>query len=216
MGVVGESGSGKTTLGQAVLRLIESQGEISFDGQDLMQASKGELRSFRSKLQFVFQDPFGSLNPRYTVADSIGEGAKFHKICTSDAKLDQMVCEILEKVNLDPSVRHRYPHEFSGGQRQRISIARSLILKPRVMVLDEPTSALDRTVQKSIIDLLRDLQRDMGLSYIFISHDLKVVEAMSHKIMVMKSGRVVEYNQTNKLIKTPQHEYTKALLKAAL
>lgn len=216
LGIVGESGSGKTTLGQALLQLIPSTGEISFNNHNIQGLNRSQLRPIRQKMQFVFQDPFGSLNPRYTVADIIGEGAQYHKLARSKDQLDRLVCHTLEKVHLDPSIRHRFPHEFSGGQRQRISIARSLILKPTLMILDEPTSALDRAVQKEIIELLRDLQTKDNLSYLFISHDLKIVEVMSHRILVMKNGKLIEFGETQSLLTNPQQPYTKQLIKAAL
>ncbi len=216
IGVVGESGSGKTTLGLAILRLIQSQGSIVFMGQNIRELSRHDLNDLRSDMQIVFQDPFGSLSPRLSVADIIGEGLRIHEPQLSAKEIDERVVEVLADVKLDPETRHRYPHEFSGGQRQRISIARAMILRPKLVVLDEPTSALDVTVQASIVDLLRDLQMKYNLSYIFISHDLRVVRAMAHRILVMKDGRVVEDGPADAIFDAPTHDYTKTLMKAAL
>jgi microcin C transport system ATP-binding protein len=191
VGLVGESGSGKTTLGLALLRLIPSQGPIELEGRALQGLSWHELRPLRREMQIVFQDPFGSLSPRLSVGQIVAEGLELHGIGNGEAEQRAMVAAILEEVGLDPGDQDRYPHEFSGGQRQRISIARAMILRPRLVVLDEPTSALDMSVQAQIIDLLRDLQRRHGLAYLFISHDLRVVRAMSHEVVVMKDGLVV-------------------------
>ena len=213
LGIVGESGSGKTTLALAIMRLISSEGGITFLGQDVRQWSTRELRRLRKDMQIVFQDPFGSLSPRMTCFQIISEGLNIHHV---DPNRDQraLVHEVMEEVGLDPATMDRYPHEFSGGQRQRIAIARAMVLRPRLLVLDEPTSALDMTVQVQIVELLRDLQRKYGLAYLFISHDLKVVRAMSHKVLVMKRGDVVEYGTTEDLYDRPKTDYTRALLQA--
>ena len=214
LGIVGESGSGKTTLALAIMRLIASEGRIVFMGQDVRQWSTRELRRLRKDMQIVFQDPFGSLSPRMTCMQIIAEGLTIHNV---DPDRDQraLVREVMLEVGLDPEAMDRYPHEFSGGQRQRIAIARAMVLRPRLLVLDEPTSALDMTVQVQIVELLRELQRKYGLAYLFISHDLKVVRAMSHKVMVMKRGDVVEYGDADALYDAPQTEYTRTLLQAA-
>jgi len=214
VGVVGESGSGKTTLGLALLRLNESRGAIRFDGKEIQELSPGQVRPLRRQMQVVFQDPYGSLSPRLSVGQIIGEGLKIHNIGTARER-DIMVAKALEEVGLDPESRHRYPHEFSGGQRQRIAIARALVLKPKFVVLDEPTSALDMSVQAQIVDLLRDLQARYNLAYLFISHDLRVVRALSSHVIVMKDGRVVEQGPTRQIFETPREEYTRALLAAA-
>lgn len=214
LGVVGESGSGKTTLGLAILRLIRSEGEISFHGNRIDKLNQKAVKPLRRQLQVVFQDPFGSLSPRMSIEECIAEGLAVHNIGDISER-ETMVKEALIEVGLDPKVRHRYPHEFSGGQRQRISIARALILKPDVIILDEPTSALDRTVQVQIVELLKDLQKKYGLSYIFISHDLSVIKALSHKVLVMKQGEVVEQGEAKRLFSSPSHLYTQELLKAA-
>ncbi|MBO9466219.1 ABC transporter ATP-binding protein [Tropicibacter sp. R15_0] len=214
LGIVGESGSGKTTLALAIMRLIQSQGGITYRGEDVRSWSVRELRRLRSEIQIVFQDPFGSLSPRMTCEQIIAEGLGVHGAPEGLSHHD-MVREVMEEVGLDPDTMHRYPHEFSGGQRQRIAIARAMVLRPRLVVLDEPTSALDKTVQVQIVDLLRDLQRKYDLAYLFISHDLKVVRAMSHKVMVMKQGDVVEVGTSDQIFDAPQNEYTKALLHAA-
>jgi len=214
LGIVGESGSGKTTLALAILRLIPSTGPVVFLGQDLQARHGRELRDLRRNLQIVFQDPFGSLSPRMTVEQIIAEGLGVHGV---DPGLDkrQMVAGIMTEVGLDPAAMGRYPHEFSGGQRQRVAIARAMILRPRLVVLDEPTSALDMTVQVQIVDLLRALQRKWGLAYLFISHDLRVVRALAHKVIVMKDGDVVEAGVGAQVFEDPQHAYTRALLAAA-
>lgn len=214
LGIVGESGSGKTTLALAILRLITSKGEIVFNGAELSSLKQKQLRPLRKQLQVVFQDPFGSLSPRMSIAEIIAEGLEVQGI-TKRSQQDEQVCLALRDVGLDPEVRNRYPHEFSGGQRQRIAIARALVLRPELIILDEPTSALDRTVQKQIIQLLRDLQRRYQLSYLFISHDLAVVRAMSHRVMVMQAGKVVEQTSTERLFRRPEHPYTQRLLEAA-
>ena len=216
LGVVGESGSGKTTLGQALLRLISSKGAIRFEGHDIADLSQGALRPLRQRMQIVFQDPYGSLSPRLTVGQIVGEGLTVFERGKSAAERSAMVDEALREVGLSPDMRGRYPHEFSGGQRQRIAIARAMILKPAFIVLDEPTSALDVSVQAQIVDLLRDLQARHGTAYLFISHDLRIVRALSHDVMVMKNGKVVERGPTERIFTDPQQEYTRALLAAAL
>ena len=216
LGVVGESGSGKTTLALAVLRLVPSEGRIVFLGQDIQALRSKALRPLRRHMQIVFQDPYGSLSPRMTVAEIVGEGLEIHGLAGNRAEREARVAEALEEVGLDPAMMHRYPHEFSGGQRQRIAIARAIVLKPRLVVLDEPTSALDMTVQVQIVELLRDLQRRHRLAFLFISHDLRVVRALSHRIMVMRAGDVVEEGPAEAIFERPSHPYTKALLAAAL
>ena len=214
LGVVGESGSGKTTLALAILRLTGSTGKVLLDGKDISVISNSALRPLRRDMQVVFQDPFGSLSPRMTAEAIIAEGLGVHGLEPGRNRRD-MVGEIMAEVGLDPAAMNRYPHEFSGGQKQRIAIARAMILRPRLMVLDEPTSALDMTVQVQIVDLLRDLQRRHGLAYVFISHDLRVVRALSHKVMVMRDGDVIESGDADTLFTNPQQDYTKALLTAA-
>ncbi len=215
LGIVGESGSGKTTLALAVMRLISSEGPIWLQGRDIQGLKSRELRPLRSEMQIVFQDPYGSLSPRMTVEQIIAEGLAIHGTEPGRNPRD-MVAEIMEEVGLAPEMMHRYPHEFSGGQRQRIAIARAMILRPKLVVLDEPTSALDMTVQVQIVELLRELQRKYQLAYLFISHDLKVVRALSHKVMVMKRGDVVEAGSASDIFNNPQTEYTQNLLAAAL
>ncbi|MBL4803371.1 MAG: ABC transporter ATP-binding protein [Alphaproteobacteria bacterium] len=216
IGVVGESGSGKTTLGLGLLRLLQAEGTIVFEGHDISDASQKDLLPLREDMQVVFQDPFGSLSPRLSVAQIIGEGLEIHRKDLSKAERDAEVVRALSDVDMDPETRHRYPHEFSGGQRQRISIARALALRPKFIVLDEPTSALDLSVQAQIVDLLRALQKEYKISYIFISHDLRVVKAMAHDLIVMKDGKVVESGPAQDIFDNPKKEYTKALLAAAL
>jgi microcin C transport system ATP-binding protein len=215
VGVVGESGSGKTTLGLALLRLITSDGPIEFDGHHLDALHSKQLRPLRREMQIVFQDPYGSLSPRMSIAQIIEEGLKVHKIGDTAAARDALICQAMEEVGLDPASRHRYPHEFSGGQRQRVAIARAVVLKPKFIVLDEPTSALDRSVQAQIIDLLRDLQAKHKLAYLFISHDLKVVRAISDQVIVMRDGKVVEQGPAVQIFDQPKEAYTKALMAAA-
>ena len=214
VGIVGESGSGKTTLALAIMRLIRSDGPIAFLGQRIDGLSQRQMRPLRKEMQIVFQDPFGSLSPRMTVEQIIAEGLGVHGL-DPGRNVRDMVADMLAEVGLDPGLMHRYPHEFSGGQRQRIAIARALILRPKLMVLDEPTSALDMTVQVQIVQLLRDLQQKYGLAYLFISHDLKVVRALSHKVMVMKNGDVVEQGDAQAVFDAPQSDYTRALMMAA-
>ncbi|KQT60276.1 MULTISPECIES: ABC transporter ATP-binding protein [unclassified Aureimonas] len=215
IGIVGESGSGKSTLGRALLRLQESGGEIRLEGADVTGADRARMRPLRRRFQLVFQDPYGSLSPRLTVGGIITEGLAIHEPHLSRAERDRRAIRALEEVGLDPGSRNRYPHEFSGGQRQRVAIARALILKPRVIVLDEPTSALDRSVQGQVIDLLRKLQNEHGLSYIFISHDLSVIRAVADHVLVMKNGRIVEEGPTDAIFDSPREPYTKALIGAA-
>jgi microcin C transport system ATP-binding protein len=214
IGLVGESGSGKTTLGLALLRLERSEGGIRFDGRDLQGLGQRELRPMRREMQIVFQDPFSSLSPRMSVAEIVGEGLEVHGIGTKPER-EMLIDQVLREVGLDPSSRERYPHEFSGGQRQRISIARALVLKPRLIVLDEPTSALDMSVQAQIVDLLRDLQQRHKLAYLFISHDLKVVRALADEVVVLRHGKVVERGPSSQIFEAPQTPYTQALIAAA-
>jgi microcin C transport system ATP-binding protein len=215
LGVVGESGSGKTTLGLALTRLISSQGRIAFVGKDIDAYSFREMRPLRNRMQIVFQDPYGSLSPRMSVADIVGEGLKIHEKALSDEERDSRVAAALQEVGLDPATRWRYPHEFSGGQRQRIAIARAMVLKPQFVMLDEPTSALDMSVQAQVVDLLRDLQRKHNLAYLFISHDLKVVRALANEVIVMRMGKVVEQGPAERIFHAPAEDYTKALMAAA-
>lgn len=202
LGIVGESGSGKSTLGQAILRLLDARGSIEFQGQALERLSGKALRPLRKRMQVVFQDPFGSLSPRLSVEQIIAEGLQVHSDLNAQQR-EHAVIEVLGEVGLDPATRHRYPHEFSGGQRQRIAIARALVLKPELILLDEPTSALDRTVQRQIVDLLRRLQAQYGLTYLFISHDLAVVRALAHDLIVLKDGQVVEQGAANTVFESP-------------
>jgi len=215
LGIVGESGSGKTTLALAMMRLIGSQGRIGFLGRDLQGLREGQVRPLRKDMQIVFQDPYGSLSPRMSVAEIIAEGLTVHRMADGGVDHRDLVAEIMAEVGLDPDTMDRYPHEFSGGQRQRVAIARAMILRPRLLVLDEPTSALDMTVQVQIVSLLRDLQRKYGLAYLFISHDLRVVRALSHKVMVMKEGDVVEAGPVDEIFDAPKSDYTRQLMKAA-
>ena len=215
IGVVGESGSGKTTLAMAILRLQQADGRIYLRGQQIDGLSNRKVRPFRHQMQVVFQDPFSSLSPRMSAQEIIGEGLKVHRLSNGYADSDQQIVAVMQEVGLDPETRFRYPHEFSGGQRQRIAIARALVLKPKFLVLDEPTSALDRAVQGEVIDLLRNLQKQHQLAYLFISHDLKVVRAMSHNILVMHQGKVVEQGTAEQVFESPKHEYTQTLLRAA-
>ena len=215
LGVVGESGSGKSTLAFALLKLVPAKGEILFLGKDVQKKDRQQLRAMRREIQVVFQDPYGSLSPRMSVEQIILEGSQAHGIRWSDEEATAEVCRVLESVDLDPQSRHRYPHEFSGGQRQRIAVARAMILKPKIIMLDEPTSALDRAVQVQMIDLLKSLQRENKLAYLFISHDLKVVRAMADETLVMKSGKIVESGPTAAIFDSPQQEYTRELISAA-
>ncbi len=215
VGVVGESGSGKTTLGLALLRLQEAEGDLRFDGHDLQALAARELRPLRRHMQIVFQDPFSSLSPRLSAFQIVEEGLRVHGIGADSGRRRDIVAEALREVDLDPDTMDRYPHEFSGGQRQRLAIARAVVLEPRFLVLDEPTSALDRTVQLQILQLLRRLQDERDLAYLFISHDLRVVRALADDLIVMKDGRVVESGPAAQLFKAPETEYTKALMAAA-
>ncbi|QGY04254.1 ABC transporter ATP-binding protein [Methylobacterium mesophilicum SR1.6/6] len=215
VGVVGESGSGKTTLGLALLRLTGSEGPIVFLGKAIDGYGVAQMRPLRRDMQVVFQDPYGSLSPRMSVADIVAEGLVVQGAVRSRAERRAVVSKALTDVGLDPAAMDRYPHEFSGGQRQRIAIARAMVLNPRFVVLDEPTSALDRSVQAQIVTLLRDLQRERGLAYLFISHDLKVVRALANYVVVMQNGRVVEEGAAESIFANPQTAYTRALFKAA-
>jgi microcin C transport system ATP-binding protein len=215
IGIVGESGSGKSTLGFALLRLIKSEGRIVFMGNPISDLQTKALRPLRRDMQVVFQDPYSSLNPRMNIGAIIEEGLLVHFPGQTPAQRTAAVAAILADVGLPESIRQRYPHEFSGGQRQRISIARAMVLKPRFVVLDEPTSALDLSVQGQIIDLLKSLQAKYGLTMMFISHDLRVIKAISHHIIVMRAGVIVEQNDAATLFSAPKHEYTRALLNAA-
>ncbi|MCE7030743.1 ABC transporter ATP-binding protein [Jiella sp. CBK1P-4] len=215
VGVVGESGSGKTTLGLALSRMISSTGEIRFDGERIDDRSFGSMRPLRRQMQIVFQDPYGSLSPRMSIADIVAEGLSIHERGLSAPERDRRVVDVLNEVGLDPAARFRFPHEFSGGQRQRIAIARAMILKPRFVMLDEPTSALDMSVQAQVVDLLRDLQKRHDLAFLFISHDLKVVRALANEVIVMRNGKVVERGPAEEIFDRPRTDYTKALMAAA-
>ncbi len=215
VGLVGESGSGKSTMGYALLRLVSARGDILFDGANLAKLDQKRLRRLRADMQIVFQDPFGSLSPRMTVAEIIAEGLSVHEPSLTRPERGIRVAMALEEVGLATDIGDRYPHEFSGGQRQRIAIARAMVLKPRFVVLDEPTSALDMSVQAQIVDLLQQLQADHQLGYLFISHDLRVVRALAHRIVVLRHGRVVEQGPADEMLARPQHPYTRALMAAA-
>ncbi|MGE4352302.1 MAG: ABC transporter ATP-binding protein [Bdellovibrionales bacterium] len=215
LGIVGESGSGKTTLGLALLRLIDSKGGIVFRDQEISAFSRKQMRPLRKDIQIVFQDPYGSLSPRMTIGDIIAEGLDIHGLEGSKEERQEHIRQALIEVGLDPDMHSRFPHEFSGGQRQRIAIARAVILKPKLIVLDEPTSALDMSVQAQIVTLLRDLQKKHRLAYLFISHDLRVVKALSNHVIVMKAGKVVEQGTAKGVFTAPRDKYTKELLKAA-
>ncbi|WP_150526357.1 ABC transporter ATP-binding protein [Roseibium sediminis] len=216
LGIVGESGSGKSTLGRAVLNLLPATGRVVYNGELITGKTRAQMQKLRRNMQLVFQDPFGSLSPRLTVGQIISEGLLVHEPSLTAKDRDDRACQALEEVSLDPSVRNRYPHEFSGGQRQRIAIARTMVLKPELVVLDEPTSALDRTIQKQIVELLRELQSAHGLTYLFISHDLAVVRAIADTVMVMKTGKVIEAGPTEDIFQNPQNAYTKKLIGAAM
>ncbi|MFO1197151.1 MAG: dipeptide ABC transporter ATP-binding protein [Burkholderiaceae bacterium] len=218
LGIVGESGSGKTTLGMALLRLAQARvsGEIEFDGRRVDALAARALRPLRRRMQVVFQDPFNALSPRMTVQGIVGEGLALHRPELDDARRRDAVVAVLDEVGLGEDALHRYPHEFSGGQRQRIAIARAVVLQPELLVLDEPTSALDVSIQQQVLELLAELQRRHGLSYLFITHDLAVIRAMAHRVLVMKDGHVVEAGETEALFVAPQHEYTRQLLASVL
>ena len=215
LGVVGESGSGKTTLGLALTRMISSEGKIGFVGRDIGAYSFKQMKPLRSEMQIVFQDPYGSLSPRMSVAEIIAEGLRIHKPSLGASEIDDAVSGVLQEVGLDPATRHRYPHEFSGGQRQRMAIARAMVLEPRFVMLDEPTSALDMSVQAQVVELLLRLQEERNLAYLFISHDLKVVRALANDVIVMRLGKVVEQGPSAQIFDDPQTDYTKALMAAA-
>jgi microcin C transport system ATP-binding protein len=215
VGVVGESGSGKTTLGLALLRLVRSEGSIQFAGRDIQGLSSRALRPLRREMQIVFQDPYGSLSPRLSIGQIVEEGLRVHRIGATAEERRRLIEQALIEVGLDPETCDRYPHEFSGGQRQRIAIARAMVLKPRLVVLDEPTSALDMSVQAQIVDLLRELQRRHNLAYLFISHDLRVVRALSEEVLVMREGRIVERGPAAQIFAEPREPYTRALMAAA-
>ncbi|MDH3355765.1 MAG: ATP-binding cassette domain-containing protein, partial [Chromatiales bacterium] len=215
LGIVGESGSGKTTLGMSLLLLQQSQGAITFDGIRIDQMPERELRKLRRNFQVVFQDPFSSLSPRMTIEQIIGEGLSLHYPELSREQKRARIVRVVKEVGLDESVLYRYPHEFSGGQRQRIAIARVVILEPKLILLDEPTSALDISIQKQVLELLRELQLKHNMSYLFISHDLNVIRSVSHRVVVMHHGNIVEQGETLQLFDNPQHPYTQSLLNAA-
>jgi peptide/nickel transport system ATP-binding protein len=216
LGLVGESGSGKTTFGQALIRLLNPQeGEITFGGQRIDELSRVQLRPFRARMQIVFQDPFSSMNPRMNVRQIIEEGMIVNNIGKNSAERLQRVQQALEDAGMPTNILTRFPHEFSGGQRQRLAIARAIALEPEFILLDEPTSALDLSVQAQIIELLRKLQRERDLSYLFISHDLKVVRALCHRVMVMQNGKIVEQGPVAEVLSNPKSEYTQKLLRAA-
>jgi oligopeptide transport system ATP-binding protein len=215
VGLVGESGCGKTTLGRTILRLIEpTAGEIRFDGKDITQLGGAGLKPFRRQAQMIFQDPYGSLNPRMTVGSIVGEPLRIHKLCANRREERERVAELLRAVGLSPDHARRYPHEFSGGQRQRIGIARALAVQPKFIVCDEPVSALDVSVQAQIINLLQDLQEKLQLTYLFIAHDLAVVEHISDRVLVMYFGKIVEEAGAEEIYAHPMHRYTQALLSA--
>ena len=215
LGIVGESGSGKTSVAHALIKLISSEGKFYFKDKEISCLNEKQFRPYRKNIQIIFQDPFASLSPRLTIQDIVSEGLTVHYKEKSNIEMINYTKKIINDVGLDYSMLSRYPHEFSGGQRQRIAIARALILNPELIILDEPTSALDMTVQSQIVDLLLNLQEKNGLTYIFISHDLKIIRALSDRIMVMKSGEIIEFDEKRKIFTQPKHAYTKKLLSSA-
>jgi microcin C transport system ATP-binding protein len=212
--VVGESGSGKTTLGKAILKLEKSEGEIWLEDRPLHELDDNTLRPLRKDLQIIFQDPYGSLSPRMSIEQIIGEGLKFHSLVEPE-ELEQVIIDTMKEVGLDPEYRFRYPNELSGGERQRVALARALVLKPRLLILDEPTSSLDRSIQFQVIELLKSLQKKYNLTYIFITHDLKVVKFLCHDIIIMKEGVIVESGTTREIMEHPKEAYTRELLETA-
>ena len=215
VGLVGESGSGKSTIGKTILKLVPAtSGQIFFEGRDILPMSEGVFRPLRREVQMIFQDPFGSLNPRHTIFQIVGEALEIHFPAMNRGERRDRVAELMKQVGLKPEMMERYPHEFSGGQRQRIGIARALAVKPKFIVCDEPVSALDVSVQAQIVNLLQDLQAELGLTYLFIAHDLAVVEHMSDHVLVMYRGKIVESASAEAIYEAPQHDYTKKLLAA--